>query len=79
MSKEQRSAEDIQAEVFRRIHQLAAVRAPAAHIEVPLPEFRPRDNTGLNWRMSGFGNALGFKEDIPDVVADIAKHWNLAA
>ena len=79
MSKEHRSAEEIQAEVFRRIHQLAAVRAAGAHIEVPLPELRPPDGTGLNWRMSGFGNALGFKEDIRDVVAGLAKHWNLAA
>lgn len=69
----------MQAEVFRRIHQLAAVRAAGAPIEVALPELRPSDGTGLNWRMSGFGNALGFKEDIRNVVADLAKHWNLAS
>ncbi len=78
MSEEQRSAEDIQAEVFCRIHQLGAVRAGGAHIGVPLPESRS-PGTGLNWRMSGFGNALGFKEDICDILADLAKHWNLAA
>lgn len=78
MAKAQLSAHDIQAEVARRIHQLPGVRAASALIEVPLPELRPMDGTGLNWWMSGFGNALGFEEDIRMVVAEVAEHWNLA-
>ena len=79
MAKEQRSAQDIRAEVVLRIHQLPGVRAACALIEVPLPESRPMDGTGLNWWMSGFGNALGFEEEIRMVVAEVAEHWNLAA
>jgi len=78
MAKEQLSAQDIQAEVARRIHQLPGVRAASARIQVPLPESRPMDGTGLNWRMSGFGNALGFEDEIRMVVAEVAEHWNLA-
>jgi len=36
------------------------------------------DGTGLNWWMSGFGNALGFEEDIRQAIASVGKHWNLA-
>ncbi len=78
MPKEQRSAQEIQAEVSRRIHQLPAVREASARIEVPLPEPRPVDGTGLNWWMSVFGNALGFEEDVRMVVNEVATHWNLA-
>ena len=78
MTKEQRSAQEIQAEVGRRIHQLPAVRAASARIEVPLPESRPADGTGLNWWMSGFGHAIGFEEDIRMVVTEVARDWNLA-
>ena len=77
MAKEQRSAQEIQAEVSRRVHQLPAVRAANARIEVPVPESRPVDGTGLNWWMSGFGQAIGFEEDIRMVMAEVAKHWNL--
>lgn len=79
MVKERCSAQEIQAEIDRRIHQLPAVRAASARIEVPLPESRPVDGTGLNWRMSGFGHAIGFEEDIRMVMAEVAKNWNLAA
>ncbi len=78
MAKEQRSAQEIQAEVRRRLHQLPAVRAASARIEVPVPESRPVDGTGLNWWMSGFGHAIGFEDDIRMVVAEVAKIWNLA-
>jgi len=78
MAKEQRSAQEIQAEVCRRLHQLPAVRAASARIEVPVPECRPVDGTGLNWWMSGFGHAIGFEDDIRMVVAEVAKLWNLA-
>jgi hypothetical protein len=79
MTKEQRSAQDIQAEVSRRLHRRPAVRAAGAHIEVPVPEPRRVDGTGLNWWMSGFGQAIGFEEDIRLVVSEVTKMWNLAA
>ena len=78
MAKEQRNAQEIQAEVCLRLHQLPAVRAANARIEVPVPQSRPVDGTGLNWWMSGFGHAIGFENDMRMVVAEVAKIWNLA-
>ena len=78
MAKEQRNAQEIQAEVGLRLHQLPAVRAANARIEVPVPQSQPVDGTGLNWWMSGFGHAIGFEDYIRMVVAEVAKIWNLA-
>ena len=78
MARELRSAQEIQDEVGRRLHQLRGVRAASARIEVPVPDSRPVDGTGLNWWMSGFGHAIGFEDDIRIVVAEVAKSWHLA-
>ena len=77
MAREERSAQQIQAEVSRLIHARQAVRDARARIEVPLPTLRPVDGTGLNWWMSGFGNALGYEEDIRQAIVEVGKRWNL--
>ena len=79
MSKVFHSAEDIQAEVSRLIHAHRHVRASAAVIDVPLPVLQRADGTGLNWWMSGFGNAFGFEEVLSAAVVDVGKRWNLTA
>ena len=53
------------------------VRASNAVVEVPQPTPQRADGTGLNWRMSGFGNAFGFQEIINAVVSNVGKRWNL--
>jgi hypothetical protein len=58
MTRETRSAQEIQAEVHRLIHESREVRADGASVDVPLPVVRPVDGTGLNWWMSVFGNAM---------------------
>ena len=73
------SAEDIQAEVHRLIHEHRHVRASAAVIGVPLPSLQRADGTGLNWWMSGFGNAFGFEEITASAVSYVGKQWNLIA
>jgi hypothetical protein len=71
------SAEDIQAEVRRLIHEHRDVRSSATVIAVPLPSLQRADGTGLNWWMSGFGNAFGFQEVIAAAVSNAGKRLNL--
>ena len=71
------SSEDIRAEVSRLIHENREVRASSAAIDVPFPKPQRADGTGLNWWMSGFGNAFGFQEIIGVAVSTVGKRWNL--
>ncbi len=71
------SAEDIQVEVHRVIHEHRDVRASGAVITVPLPSPQRADGTGLNWWMSGFGNAFGFEAVTAAAVSQVGKRWNL--
>ena len=71
------SADEIQAEVTRVIHEHRDVRTSGAVIQVPVPTPQRADGTGLNWWMSGFGNAFGFREVIGSAVATVGKRWNL--
>lgn len=71
------SAEEVRAEVIRLVHEHRDVRASGAVIQVPLPTPQRADGTGLNWWMSGFGNAFGFQEVIGSAVSAIGKRWNL--
>lgn len=71
------SAEDIQAEVSRLIHEHRDVRINGVVIAVPLPLPQRADGTGLNWWMSGFGNAFGFQEVVSSAVINVGKRWNL--
>ena len=71
------SAEDIQVEVARLIHEHRDVRASGAIITVPLPSPQRADGTGLNWWMTGFGNAVGFEEVAASAVSNVGKRWNL--
>lgn len=72
------SAEDIQAEVARLIHDHRDVRSSATVVSVPLPTPQRPDGTGLNWWMSGFGNAFGFEAITAAAVSDVGKRWNLS-
>ena len=73
------SAEDIQAEVSRSIHEHREVRGSGTIIAVPLPTAQRADGTGLNWWMSGFGNAFGFEAITSGAVSAVGKRWNLIA
>jgi len=72
-------AEAIQAEVARLVHEHRDVRTSGAVITVPLPSPQRADGTGLNWWMSGFGNAFGFEKVTAAAVSDVGKRWNLQA
>ena len=71
------SAEEIRAEVARLIHEDRYVRSSATTVTVPLPSPQRADGTGLNWWMSGFGNAFGFGAVTTAAVTDVGKRWNL--
>jgi len=77
MTREFRTAQEIQAEVHRLIHEHRDVRADRTSIGVPLPVLRPIDGTGLNWWMSMFGNAVGYQQVIGAAVTEVGKRWNL--
>lgn len=71
------SADEIRAEVSRLVHDHRDVRASGAVVGIPRPTPQRADGTGLNWRMSGFGNAFGFQEVIGSAVSAVGKRWNL--
>jgi hypothetical protein len=75
--RELHSAQEIQAEVRRLIQERRVARSDRDRVEVPLPMPRPVDGTGLNWWMSGFGNALGFERDIREAIKAVGQRWNL--
>jgi hypothetical protein len=78
MSRQTRSAQEIQAEVHRLIHASREVRLDGAQVRVPLPVAIPVDGTGLNWWMTSFGDAVGYQRVIGEVVAEVGKRWNLS-
>jgi len=78
MSRSLHTSEEIQAEVRRLIHAHRDVRSSATIIDVPLPTLQRADGTGLNWWMTGFGNAIGFEAVTAAAVNEVGKRWNLS-
>jgi len=77
VTRETRTAEEIQAEVF---HLIAAAAAGHGNpgITVPLPEriveARPEE---CNWDMTWFGQSVPHPEAVESAIEEVKARWNL--
>lgn len=82
MARESKSAQEIQAEVSRLIHEGKEVREDGTKIKVPLPiPLAPGvvEPHGSNWTMHTFGNAGGYEGWVLHVLYKVQSMWNLEA
>ena len=79
--REVHTADEIRAEVHRRIHEGEEVRADGAEITVPLPKAYAdgqREPNGSNWTMEVFGNSRGYEGWVLHVLYSVQSRWDLA-
>jgi len=78
VTRQTRSAEEIQAEVRRLVAAAAAAGHANPGITVPLPErideARPGD---CNWDMTWFGQSVPDPEAVETAIEDVKARWNL--
>lgn len=79
MSRQERTAQEIQDEVSRLIHEVQEVREDNATIRVPKPmPLRGTDAAGCNWTMMTFGgDASSYLRAIHGAVGTVMAKWNL--
>lgn len=81
VAREVKTAEQIRAEVYRRIHEGEQVRADGAQIGVPLPTPYAdgvREPNGSNWTMTVFSNAREYEAWVLHAVYSVQSRWDLA-
>ena len=71
------NASQLQQEGNRRIHRLQEIVEDGVKIRVPRPQLQEPDQTGCNWNMTHFGNAVGFERDIEGVLKAVRAEYNL--
>jgi hypothetical protein len=71
------NASQLQQEVNRRIHRLQEIVEDGVKIRVPRPQLQEPDQTGCNWNMTHFGNAIGFERHIEGVLKTARAEYNL--
>lgn len=79
MARQQRSAEEIRAEVRRLIHCAEEVIEDEATVNVPEPTPRIPQDGEANWTMEIFGNARGYEEICARARAGVQERWDLRA
>jgi hypothetical protein len=72
------TASRLQQEVDRRIHRLHEVVEDGVKIQVPRPKLKAADETGCNWSMKHFGNAVGFERSVEAVLKAVRAEYNLS-
>lgn len=78
MSRELRSAEEIQAEVHRLIHKEDDGESDNPGITVPLPERLAEAGADeCNWEMTYFGYAIPSPEAVEAALGEVKARWNL--
>ncbi|MBG9389327.1 hypothetical protein [Caenimonas aquaedulcis] len=78
MPRELKSAEEIQAEVRRLLHETEAVRHDKAEIGVPaVTALAELDATGCNWSMMYFRNARGYSNECAWAIMQVQTKCNL--
>ncbi|WOD20390.1 hypothetical protein [Paraburkholderia kirstenboschensis] len=78
MTRKMLNASQLQQEVNRRIHRLQEIVEDGVKIRVPRPQLQEADKTGCNWKMTNFGNAVGFERDIEGVLKAVRAEYNLS-
>lgn len=82
MPRESKSAEEIQAEVSRLIHEGQLVKDDGAQIGVPRPmpyANGVREPNGSNWYMDVFTNSAGYEGWVKHVYYKVQAQWDLKA
>ncbi|UVH54715.1 hypothetical protein NWF24_17870 [Variovorax paradoxus] len=80
MPREVKSAEEIQAEVSRLVHEGELVREDGAVIGVHLPRAYAdgvREPNGSNWYMDVFSNSAGYEGWVKHVYYKVQSQWDL--
>jgi hypothetical protein len=78
VTRQIRSAEDIQAEVRRLIARAASQGHDNPGITVPLPERIAEARADeCNWDMTWFGHAVPDPEAVKEAIDDVKARWNL--
>ncbi|CAD6521966.1 hypothetical protein LMG28727_01709 [Paraburkholderia kirstenboschensis] len=78
MIRKMLNASQLQQEVNRRIHRQQEIVEDGVKIRVPRPQLQEADKTGCNWKMTNFGNAVGFERDIEGVLKAVRAEYNLS-
>lgn len=81
MKRQLKTADEIQAEVSRLIHESEVVRDDGEEVHVPQPRLQ---QPGLamndcNWTMRSFGNASAYPSIVAHALATVQAKWNLNA
>ncbi|MGJ7512641.1 hypothetical protein [Variovorax sp. GT1P44] len=81
MKRQLKTADEIQAEVWRLIHLDAEVIDDGEHVHVPHPRSQPpgAEVDGCNWTMRSFGNASAYRAAVSRALASVQAKWNLNA
>lgn len=77
VSRIEKSAEEIQTEVQRRIALIPEVAEDGADIEAPRPVQTEPDSTGCNWTMGIFRGATGYEQAVGQCVEQVRQFMNL--
>jgi len=68
----------LQNEVSRRLHRIHEIVEDGVKISVPRPQMREPDQSGCNWTMKHFGNAIGYERFIEEVLTAMQAEYNLS-
>ena len=77
MLRQIKTAEQMQAIVSERIHQIYEVRTDGGKVGVPIPIRHEPDDRGCNWEMRHFRYPRPYADAIASVVAQARKEFNL--
>ncbi len=78
MARKMLNASRLQDEVSRRLHRIHEIVEDGVKIRVPRPQMREPDQSGCNWTMKHFGNAVGYERFIEEVLTATQTEYNLS-
>ena len=81
MKRQLKTADEIQAEVSRLIHDSEVIRDDGEVVHVPRPRAQPpgAEANGCNWTMRSFGNASAYRSIVEHALSTVQAKWNLNA
>jgi hypothetical protein len=79
MKRQLKTADEIQTEVSRLIHDSEVVRDDGEAVHVPRPRVLPpgAEANGCNWTMRSFGNASAYRSIVTHALSTVQAKWNL--
>jgi len=77
MAKQERTAQELHAEVMERINANPEVREDRPQIRVALPRWHEPDADGCNWDISIVSNWAGHEHVVIEAIPATRRQWNL--